>query len=52
MELNLEKFKIRKTKPIILGNAGLPDDTERYHLEGMEMIGKYHLPNQDLYHLR
>ena len=39
MELNLEKFKIRKTKPIILGNAGLPDDTERYHLEGMEMIG-------------
>tara|TARA_B100001540_G_scaffold169512_1_gene149801 strand:+ start:1386 stop:3737 length:2352 start_codon:yes stop_codon:yes gene_type:complete len=38
MELNLEKFKIRKTKPIILGNAGLPDDTERYHLEGMEMI--------------
>ena len=39
MELNLEKFKIRKTKPIIMGNAGLPDDTERYHLKGMEMIG-------------
>ena len=39
MELNLENFSIRKSKPIIYGNAGLPQNTERYHLKGMEIIG-------------
>jgi len=39
MEINLDNFKVRKTKPIILGNAGLPSNTERYYLKGMEMIG-------------
>ncbi len=39
MDLKLDNFKIRKSKPIILGNAGLPKNTERYHLEGMQMIG-------------
>ena len=39
MELKLENFKVRNTKPIIFGNAGLPEGTERYHLEGMKMIG-------------
>ena len=39
MELNLEKFNIRNSKPIILGNAGLPKNTERYHLNGMGIIG-------------
>ena len=39
MELNIENFKIRKSKPIIYGNAGLPENVERYNLKGMEMIG-------------
>ena len=39
MELNLENFNIRNSKPIILGNAGLPKNTERYHLNGMGIIG-------------
>ena len=39
MELNLENFNIRNSKPIILGNAGLPKNTERYHLNGMDIIG-------------
>ena len=39
MELNLEKFNIRNSKPIILGNAGLPKNTERYYLNGMGIIG-------------
>ena len=39
MELKLENFQVRNTKPIILGNAGFPKGTERYHLEGMKMIG-------------
>ena len=38
MELNLENFNIRNSKPIILGNAGLPKNTERYHLNGMGII--------------
>ena len=39
MELNLDNFNIRNSKPIILGNAGLPKNTERYHLNGMGIIG-------------
>ena len=39
MKLNLENFNIRKSKPIIYGNAGLPENVERYNLKGMEMIG-------------
>ena len=39
MELNLKNFNIRNSKPIILGNAGLPKNTERYHLNGMGIIG-------------
>ena len=39
MELNLEKFNIRNSKPIILGNAGLPKNTERYVVSGMGVIG-------------
>ena len=39
MEINLENFNIRNSKPIILGNAGLPENTERSHLKGMGIIG-------------
>ena len=37
MELKLDNFNVRKSKPIILGNAGLPKNTERYYLEGMKI---------------
>ena len=39
MELNLENLQIKGSNPIILGKAGLPNNVERYHLRGMEMIG-------------
>tara|TARA_X000000368_G_scaffold118718_1_gene92848 strand:- start:331 stop:2682 length:2352 start_codon:yes stop_codon:yes gene_type:complete len=39
MELNLENYKVRKTSPIILGNPGLPKNTERYVVSGMGVIG-------------
>ena len=39
MNLVLENYKVRKTSPIILGNAGLPKNTERYTVNGMGLIG-------------
>ena len=39
MELNVENYKVRKTSPIILGNPGLPKNTERYVVSGMGVIG-------------
>ena len=38
MNLNLENYNVRQTSPIILGKAGLPKNTERYVVSGMEMI--------------
>tara|TARA_Y100001970_G_scaffold279342_1_gene386504 strand:+ start:2093 stop:4447 length:2355 start_codon:yes stop_codon:yes gene_type:complete len=39
MELDLTKFNVRKTQPIILGNAGLPDNVERYTVKGEGILG-------------
>jgi len=39
MELDLSNFNIRKTKPIILGNAGLPNNVERYTVKGEGILG-------------
>jgi len=39
MELDLSKFNIRQTNPIILGNAGLPDNLERYTVKGEGILG-------------
>ena len=38
MNLNIENYNVRQTSPIILGKAGLPKNTERYVVSGMEMI--------------
>ena len=38
MNLNLANYNVRQTSPIILGKAGLPKNTERYVVSGMEMI--------------
>ena len=38
MNLILENYNVRQTSPIILGKAGLPKNTERYVVSGMEMI--------------
>ena len=39
MDLDLSKFNIRQTNPIILGNAGFPDNLERYTVKGEGIIG-------------
>ena len=39
MDLDLSKFNIRQTNPIILGNAGLPDNLERYTVKGEGILG-------------
>ena len=39
MDLDLSKFNIRQTNPIILGNAGLPDNLERYTIKGEGLLG-------------
>ena len=39
MELDLSKFNIRRTNPIILGNAGLPENLERYTVKGEGILG-------------
>ena len=39
MELDIENYTVRKTSPIILGNPGLPKNTERYVVSGMGIIG-------------
>ena len=39
MDIDLSNFNIRRTNPIILGNAGLPDNLERYIVKGQGLIG-------------
>ena len=39
MNLNLSNFNIKKTRPILLGNIGLPEDTERYIVKAQGIIG-------------
>ena len=39
MDIDLNNFNIRRTNPIILGNAGLPDNVERYVVKGQGLIG-------------
>jgi len=39
MELDLSNFNIRKTKPIILGNAGLSNNVERYTIKALGILG-------------
>ena len=39
MEVNLSNFNVRRTNPVILGNAGLPENIERYVVKGQGLIG-------------
>jgi len=39
MELNLEKFNIRKSIPLIAGTYSLPENVERYIVKGQGLIG-------------
>ena len=39
MEINLENFSIRRTKPYIAGQQGMPKDVERYIAKGLGLIG-------------
>ena len=39
MELNLEKFNIRKSTPWIAGTYSLPENVERYIVKGQGLIG-------------
>ena len=39
MDINLEKFKIRRSNPFIAGQQGLPKEHERYIAKGGGLIG-------------
>ena len=39
MELDLSNFNVRKTNPIIMGSAGLPENVERYTVKGEGILG-------------
>ncbi len=39
MELDLSNFNVRKTNPLIMGNAGLPKNVERYTVKGEGILG-------------
>ena len=39
MEINLENFSIRRTKPYIAGQQGMPKDVERYTVKGEGILG-------------
>ena len=39
MEINLTNFNVRRTNPVILGKAGLPENVERYIVKGQGLIG-------------
>ena len=38
MEIDLSNFNVRRTNPIILGSAGLPDNVERYTVKGEGLL--------------
>ena len=39
MELNLDDFQIRRTKPVIAGSEGLPKGHQRYICKALGLIG-------------
>ena len=39
MELDLSNFNVRKTNPVIMGSAGLPENVERYTVKGEGILG-------------
>ena len=39
MNIDISKYPVRRSNPIIHGSYGLPDDTERYIVKGQGLIG-------------
>ena len=39
MNIDISKYPVRRTNPIVMGSYGLPEDTERYIVKGQGLIG-------------
>ena len=39
MNIDVSKYPVRRSNPILKGSYGLPEDTERYVVKGQGLIG-------------
>ena len=39
MNIDVSKYPVRRSNPILKGSYGLPEDTERYLVKGQGLIG-------------
>ena len=39
MNIDIDKYPVRRSNPIVVGSYGLPKDTERYVIKGQGLIG-------------
>ena len=39
MNIDINKYPVRRSNPIVLDSYGLPEDTERYIVKGQGLIG-------------
>ena len=39
MNIDISKYPVRRSNPIVVGSYGLPEDTERYIVKGQGIIG-------------
>ena len=39
MNIDISKYPVRRSNPIVMGSYGLPEDTERYVIKGQGLIG-------------
>ena len=39
MNIDINKYPVRRSNPIVVGSYGLPKDTERYVIKGQGLIG-------------
>ena len=39
MNIDISKYPVRRSNPIVLDSYGLPEDTERYIIKGQGLIG-------------
>ena len=38
MNIDIDKYPVRRSNPIVVGSYGLPKDTERYVIKGQGLI--------------
>ena len=39
VNIDIDKYPVRRSNPIVVGSYGLPKDTERYVIKGQGLIG-------------